>query len=338
MGQMIRARRGARRNPTQRTSLAAALAVAAPALLVAGCSGRVLQVARAKPPSGATETLEQCRANRDACELPGVPFYTVKYRCVHTTVWLQPVYAVALTVTEPDNKDFPPQVAIRVLGKSSLEDNKTQTLLAKIKATSTTDDYAALLHDFEQLPQFDLGKFDGRKIGDLKSEESKEVALLANNVKPERYVDTQNIYYYNVSRPVTGSVNAEIDLNEEGVLTKASAEVVDTTLQTILGVLPISSLIAGPAGLGTGAITAPPPNAKPKKYKLDVQIQTKIYKHTHIIADNATRPPCSPTAKLVGEDGDLNFDMTVEDVTAAPLAEEKKPKSKKGEKPAGDKE
>lgn len=140
--------------------------------------------------------------------------------------------------------------------------------------------------------------------------ESKEVLLSSNAVAPERYVDASAVYYYNVKKPWSGTANGEVDLTNEGILSKTSAQVESKTLATILGVLPISDLIKAAAGVKT----LPPQTGR---YKLDLQIQSRVYKHTRSAVVPGALPPCAPVTILVGADG-APFNFTVEDVTASP--------------------
>jgi len=54
---------------------------------IRGC-GSVLQVRRAKSATSPVESLDDCQDKVGPCILPGLPFYAVGYRCLHTTVWL----------------------------------------------------------------------------------------------------------------------------------------------------------------------------------------------------------------------------------------------------------
>jgi hypothetical protein len=295
----------------------------------AGCGGPLLQVIRAKPPAPPSNTLEEClSAKKHPCELPGVPFYVVGYRCLHSTVWLQPVYSVTVVVTSSDGKYIPP--VMRFFGRKEFDDPKIKTVLEGIKAVSQSprDEYQSVLDVFTKLDGINPLEFDTTKILVPGSKEEKEVLLVSNSVVPERYVAANAVFYYNVKKPWNGTANAEIDLSSEGILNKVSGQVEDKTLATILSALPISDLIKAGAGLKAAGFdlttTTPAPAGK---YKLDLQIQTRIYKHTRSASVAGATPPCSPETSLVGADGTTPFNFTVEDVTAPPTPPAPKPPS-----------
>src|ERR1700680_1016243 len=287
----------------------------------AGCGGPLLQVSRAKPPAPPSNTLEEClSAKNHPCDLPGVPFYMVGYRCLHSTVWLQPIYSVTLVVTASDGKPLPP--ATKFVCRKDFENPNLQAVLASIKTASQSpiDDYQPVVNAFMSLEGINPLEFDTTKILFPDSKEAKEVLLVSNSVVPERYVDANAVFYYNVKKPSSGPASAEIDLSSEGILSKASGQVEDKTLATILSALPISDLIKAGAGIAMTEIELTPTKpGTPTKYKLDLQIQSRIYKHTHSGSVAGENPPCSPEPSLVGADG-KPFNFTVEDVTAPPPA------------------
>ncbi len=270
-----------------------------------------MQVTRTKPRDPPSKTLEECRKAEDgSCALPGVPFYAVGYRCLHTTIWLQPVYAVTMSVSSDDKTLLPnPITATKFFGRHELE-NATNTL-TKIK-NAHVQDYKPFMDEFKALPETDPLLFDTTKILDPASKESTEVILYSNAVAPERYVDASTLLYYNVNMPRSGTSNAEIDLTAEGILSKASGQVESKTLETVLSLFPVSDLIKGAAGF---AATTPPPSQK-LPYNLDLQVQSKVYRHTHSAPVAGKLPPCDPDATLVGANGQTAFNFTVDEVTS----------------------
>ena len=284
-----------------------------------GCGGRLLQVTRARPPAPPSK-LEDCEQSKNgSCDLPGVPFYVVGYRCLHTTVWLQPVYAITLSISSEDKALLPtPITATKFFGRQELENENTKSTLAKIKAVSQVQEYEPVLKEFKALLETDPLLFDTTKILDPGSKESKEVILSSNLVAPERYVDASATLYYNLNIPRSGTSNAEIDLTNEGILSKASGQVESKTLETVLSLFPVSDLIKGAAGFA-----APPPRAAEKpKYTLDLQVQSKFYRHTHTAPVAGKLPPCDPDPTLVGADGKTAFNFTVDEVTASSPAQQ----------------
>jgi hypothetical protein len=310
-------------SPSIRSKRANAICIVAALLCISawseGCGG-VLKVTSAKPASP-TQPSEACKSGQQTpCLLPGVPFYTVGYRCLHTTVWIQPVYLVTFSASS-DGKTL--TTLSRFLGRREFEDDNVQSVLAKISKASASDvdasEYQKLLDDFRNIVEFNPILFDPLKILTSGSKEYYEVQLASNSVTSERYVDASTIYFYNVNKPLVGSANAEVDLSNEGILSKASGQTEDKTLSTILSALPTSDLIKTAAGIGAANSTNPPavPPAS-GKYKVSLQVQTRLYKHTRTAYDSTQKPPCSPTATLVGANGATDFNFTVEDITTPP--------------------
>lgn len=220
-----------------------------------------MKVTRAKPMTPQSQTLEPCKPAKDqSCDLPGVPFYVVGYRCQHTTVWLQPVYIVTFSATSSDGKLIPPR--IRFLGRREFEDGNVHSILSAIKNSSAGsvagDQYQILLDGFRSIEGFNPMSFDPMKILTPGSREANEVLLVSNSVAPERYVDARTVYFYNVNKPFVGPASAEIGLSNEGILSKASGQAEDKTLPTILSALPISDLIKGAAGIGAAGVELRP--------------------------------------------------------------------------------
>jgi hypothetical protein len=208
-------------------------------------------------------------------------------------------------------------------GRKEFEDKNTQRVLkrAKIASQSPQDSYKLLMDAFADLQEINPLEFDTTKILVKGSSEGQEVLLSSNFVAPDRYVDATVVFFYNVTKPFAGTANAEIDLNDQGILSKASAQIEDKTLATILSALPISDLIKGAVTRASlaKANVPPPPTEKGAavKYKIDLQLETRIYKHTHSKVDSAEKPPCPASSKLVGADNNTDYNFTVEDITAS---------------------
>jgi hypothetical protein len=197
-----------------------------------------------------------------------------------------------------------------------------KAVLAEIQNKPQADSYDTFLKDFKSLPETNPLAFDTTKILVPDSAESKEVLLSSNAVAAERYVDATAVHYYNVNKPWSGTANAELDLTNEGIVSKASGQVENKTLETVLSLFPISDLIKAAAG-----VKAVPP--KPGPYKMDLQIQSRVYRHTRSAAVLGAVPPCSPVSALVGADG-APYNFTVEDATANPS--QPAPNTDKGKK------
>ena len=311
-------------------------------LQLAGCGGNLFQVTRAKPPDPPSKTLQECKDSNDgSCDVPGIPVYAVAYRCLHTTVWLQPVYVVTLTVTSDSKKDGVPVLSkpitiTKIFGRREIEGACTagmpcvQSTLAEIQQSPQAAEYQTITDEFKALPEMDPLLFDTTRILEPSSTESKEVILYSNSVAPERYVDANAVFYYNVGIPKSGTANAEVDLTDEGILSKSSGQVESKTLETVLGLFPVSDLIKAAAGVAAPLV---PPSEKP--YKLDLQVTSKVYRHTRSAPLTGKRPPCQPDAALVGSGGEP-YNFTIDDVTAGPPAQptDNKQKAKPAKPPA----
>jgi len=151
----------------------------------------------------------------------------------------QPIYTVTLVVAASNGKYVRPMT--KFFGRHEFGNPNTQAILAAIKALSQSpqDDYTPATDSFAALQGIDPMAFDTTKILVNGSAESQEVLLASNSVAPERYVDANAVFYFNVKKPLTGTANAEIDLSNEGILSKTSGQVEDKTLQAVLSALPI---------------------------------------------------------------------------------------------------
>lgn len=117
-------------------------------LPLAGCGGTLLDVSSH---SGSHPgALNDCmKTEGDTCELPGVPFYAVGYRCVHTTAWLRPIYIVTLTVSKEDDPNFPAMAPTVNLGlREFLNDQGT---FADVQANPRVADYQPFWSKFTGL-------------------------------------------------------------------------------------------------------------------------------------------------------------------------------------------
>ncbi len=316
----------------------------------AGCGGPVLEIKhqQALPPAPAAS--DDCNKDDDSkCKLPGVPFYGVAYRCVHSTSWLRPIYVVSVTVTKVSDNSTVTAVT-KVFDLKTFTSKTVQDAILGIQSSAPVADYTLILKPLTVIPDSDPSAF---KQEGLPNEPEKNNSFLAANVvAADRYVSTQAVYYYNVHRPFNGSASAEVDLNEEGILTKGSGQAEEKTLDTILNMIGTlgAAALGIPAAKAGVAPAAPAPAAADKldflaldggkeMYKFLVQVDTKVYKYTHstpVLSNGAfSPPPCIPTTELVGANGEP-YDSAFEDVTAG--AKTDKPADKeKTEKPKADK-
>ncbi len=315
-------------------------------LVGVGCSAPLLEVKHQKGPLPAAPDASACSKDDDACKLPGVPFYAVAYRCSHSTSWLRPVYLVTVTVTKADDGSTVDSAG-KVFDLVTFNAKAVQTAMTHVRTAGTVSDYKTTLKELTDIPDSDLGAFRQENLPN--KPEADNSVLAANQVVAERYVSTEAIYFYNVSRPWNGSANAEIDLSNEGILNKASGQAEDKTLDTILSTLGtlgaaalgIPAAAAGVAPVATAtAEAAKVAGAAAVQYKFSVQIDTKIYKYTHMAPEfdpaggkKYVQPPCDPNPTLVGANKEP-FNSTFEDVTpgASPPPADDKSKPKKSNK------
>lgn len=89
----------------------------------------------------------------------------------------------------------------------------------------------------------------------------------------EARVDYLKQYYVNVTRPLVGSASATAKLATDGTLTEATGEVEDSTLSTLLDLLPINAFLTSKFAPAT------PEDAKePPEFRL--QVEPVLVRHT----------------------------------------------------------
>lgn len=313
-----------------------------PALIIitmAGCTGgNLIEVTRSKPLPSPPEATA-CAADDSKCGLPGVPFYVVAYRCTHASSWLRPLYVVTVVVSTADDQARVVAAATKVFDlKTFTTDRQVRDQLLTVQKDLKVPEnkYKKDFDDFTRLPDPDIGSFKQENLP--KSPEGGNAILASNQVVAERYVATDAVYFYNVKRPKSGSANAEIDLTDEGIINKGSAQAEDKMLATILGTVGTLGAAAlgipsAAAGVGSAAVAAKTLAVDGGvSYNFDVQIQTKIYRYIHSAPEPGMSPPCSPDSTLVGTRGEP-FNSTFEEITAASTASDKSAEKKPQKKP-----
>jgi hypothetical protein len=300
-----------------------AVLIPAASILVCACGGPLVMVKTAKDKTK-PEVLE-CKSGLATCDLPGIPFYPVRYRCVHDTQWLEPIALVTLSITATDEKShFTPIAATKVLNFDDLLGNaqqgKIRKLLALVQQTPKTDDYASILKDFMALQDSSVVPQDMPAPTFPSTPESLRFVLAANSLAAERYVDSSTVYYFNGSRPWAGSASVEADVNPDGTLSKGSAQMESKTAETILSLLPFADVIEGVLSVASTDL-APPPVKKPPepKYALALKIDNKIYKvqKTAQVTDSGAVPPCAPVFGYAGNGTERLISYSFSEVTSA---------------------
>jgi hypothetical protein len=255
--------------------------------MLCGC-GQVVQVKRAKMPIPPASGLDAClkSGNNSGCKLPGVPFYGVGYRCVHTTVWVQPIYAISVSVKDSDGNVH--QLDSKTFTLAGFRDKRLQQFLvaAALPISSDTDekDLEGMWKQLSDVSANDPYEIDEDTIG-----QSDRVYLYSNNIAAERYVDTTSVMFLNTSKPLAGSATATTTLNSDGTLGSGSAQEESKTLATLTALIPTSTLAQSlPPALG---MAARPSGGQSKTYTVQITTKTDFYKHTHS-APIADLPPC----------------------------------------------
>jgi hypothetical protein len=234
----------------------------------------------------------------------GVPFYVKAGVCKQQTVWLQPIYSLTLKATPPADKGPAGTVSSRtlILTLAEVRSDEFRNLM-NAKANEIETKWDALAQ--KQPP--DPYSLDQSKLGDKTSPDNKRVLRVANETVPEIYVDYSTMYFYNTSKPLAGSAQANVELASDGTMTKGSAQAEDKTLQAFLDLLPIKDVLSTVAKAGLGVAAAPA--AEPAKYELS--IATQLLKHTHFKYLTDKTPPCAPP------EGELTpgYNLLTEDVS-----------------------
>ncbi len=270
--------------------------------LIAGC-GQAIRVTHA--PANAAQP----------AHLDGIPFYTKVGACKHQTVWLEPTYKISMSQTyKVDGKDVTELIGMRTL---SFEDYKSDSfrdfvLLFEKKNTAMVSE-ADILKAFGKFKNY-ASPYDVLP--------SKENRLLASNTNElTSYVNYGELYYYNVKKPLAGSVTASAELNTDGTLSKGTATIEDKTLQTFLDLVPVKDVVTAGAKAGLGILAV---DGQVVALKLTIEPQT--YQYT-LYTTGAINPPlpCAPPGQaLTSGSGEVNFARTAVGTESAKKDEESK--------------
>lgn len=205
--------------------------------LILSCIGcQTLQVKRAHAPAtggGQQETTgNQSSSGYQASteNVPGMPFYIKKAACVHTVVWLEPVYTLTLELTTTPAGGTPKPSTVQ-LGSVILS-------LKQLQAKPAQDFFHALNGDSPTIEDImrawvPVATQEGTPYTPTNFPDTSNRILISNTAEPQLYVDYSQPYYLNVTRPVAGSAKVDNKLASDGTLTEVSAEVEDKTIATI---------------------------------------------------------------------------------------------------------
>lgn len=258
-------------------------------LFLAGC-GQAIRVTHAP-------------AKTQPTQLDGIPFYLKVGACKHETVWLEPSFKISLSKSyKLDGKEVTDAIGTRILplkDYNSDEFRKFILLFEKSKATTSEDE---ILKAFSQFKNY---------VSPMAALPAEENRLLASNKnEPTSFVNYGELYYYNVKKPVTGTVSAEADLNTDGTLSKGTASIEDKTLQTFLDLIPVKDVVTAAAkgALGVAALDG---GTGPVSLKLTIEPQTYQYTLYTIGALNPLLPCPEPGPALIDGPEKVNFARTL---------------------------
>jgi hypothetical protein len=210
-----------------------------------------------------------------------MPFYVKKAACLHSVVWLEPVYTLTLELTntpaDPKAKATTAQLGSVILSLSQLQAKPTQDLFHAMNDDSPTIE--SVLKAW--IP---VATQAGTPYTPTTFPDATNRILIANTSEPQLYVDYSQPYYLNVTRPVAGSAKIDNKLANDGTLTEVSAEVEDKTIETIAtGVKDLVTAV----GSAAKAMTA----ESVQKLKLSVTVSG--VKHTLSKLDPTATMPCA---------------------------------------------
>jgi hypothetical protein len=303
-----------------------------------GCSSTTLEITRVKTPPppqmGTSETV------------PGIPFYVKTAGCRHQTVWIQPVYALALavkvTAEEPAADDsqptnHPPNTKTTTstctyskvisLGTYNNADHPVQALQSLLSQAGSATDLQRIQNIFAAWDRIVTGTYDPLSLSDDDTITSHDVYLASNTIAPELYVDYGTTYYFNSRKPLAGSSQQTAKLADDGTLTEGTSQVESKTLATFLSLVPFSDVLktiatgALPFATDQRALQCASPTAVRATYEFDLKITTKALKRTHsayVLGTDSTltKPPCGLPVTQVIKPTYTAYNATVEESSA----------------------
>lgn len=190
-----------------------------------------------------TDAITVKREDRD---LAGVPFFIKRSRWIQETAYLETLLNCTLSATE---------IRFDAEGKQLSID--TRFSISKISPwSSSVAEKLLSIHKDLVLVQREL---DSNKQWETWIEEilpafqslptyagqiPQELPMISNISQEEVYVDYETEHYINYPQPLIGSANVSVELSQDGTLGKASAEIKDDTLGTLLATIPIKEVVS----------------------------------------------------------------------------------------------
>ncbi len=247
-------------------------------------------------------------------EIPGVPFYSKKGACRQEIVWLEPIYNLSLAALIPDKNNAlqPHPTGAVSLSRTAFQSVDVQGFVKTLARGPTDAD--TVLRAWGKVVAASDASVLSRDFGHLADDDR---ILAGRSATPVAVVDYSDRYYVNARVPLAGSANLDAKVAADGSLTEVSAQTQDTTLQTILSALPISTLI-------TGALGSPVKGVVPTASEtFQLTISVTGYRHT-LARAVPYADPCPMPSDLKLENA---TEYKREDVTAAakPSSDDKSP-------------
>jgi hypothetical protein len=273
--------------------------------LFLGLGCQTLQVKRMPMPAVPPSNGDQAKVE----SVPGLPFYVKKAACLHTVVWLEPVYTLTLElVTTPTSGTAKPTTVSLGSAILSLTQLKAaQNLFHSLNSDSPT------IQDVMKA-WIPVAKQDGTPYTPTEFPASANRILISNTSEPQMYVDYSQTYYINAKRPLAGSVKLDNKLASDGTLTEVSAEMEDKTIQAIAtGIKDIASAV------GTAAKSEVVPSTV---QHVKLSVASAGFKHTISKFEPLKGLPCDAG----GSDLTAPYRYSRSEVTAA--SDTKKPDTK----------
>lgn len=264
-------------------------------------------------------------------QVDGIPFYVKVVACKPETVWVVPTYKITLVKTYKapvldgldkkaeqkvgakavDAKDVSESLGVRLISLNTYNSKEFRELSSRLENSREGMPEQPILDMFAKLQPYNLPN-------DQLPE--KENRILASNENvPVVMVDYANPYYYNVKRPILGSVTATAELNAEGTLSKGTAIIEDKTLQAILDLFPVKDVLSAAAkgSLGVMGFEGSPEGL----VRLKLTIEPQVYKYTlsksPTIANRENPLPCQAPKDMLAPDDLKGYNVSRTTVTTA---------------------
>jgi hypothetical protein len=200
--------------------------------------------------------------HKNGSELKGIPFYVKEASCLHQRIYTMPYYKLTLQSLVGDK--VAGAETFTVSERFYTQETKVKELLSVMrqKPPLTANDLNTMNSDWDVVKNNNADPYSAAAT------DTWPKYLVTNSNSPKVYVDYGSVYTLNAKRPVSGSVTANYKIAADGTLSEASSQISDDTLKTVLGSLPISSLISTAAGIGA----APSSTGKPTTTETPIQL------------------------------------------------------------------